>query len=72
MMLAYRLVRLVERHSDALAAGLLAKVQTSELTRAYCNVATSTRQPSFGWRFLRLGPIPQRSMSRSRSVSGID
>ncbi len=38
MMLAYRLVRLIETHSDALAAGLLAKVQTSELTRAYRNV----------------------------------
>jgi hypothetical protein len=39
MMLAYRLVRLIETHSDALAAGLLAKVQSSEVTRAYRNVA---------------------------------
>jgi hypothetical protein len=39
MMLAYRLVRLIETHSDALAAGLLEKVQSSELTRAYHNVA---------------------------------
>jgi len=39
MMLAYRLVRLIETHSDALAAGLLDKVQHSELTRAYRNVA---------------------------------
>jgi hypothetical protein len=39
MMLAYRLVRLIETHSDALAAGLLEKVQSSELTRAYQNVA---------------------------------
>ena len=38
MMLAYRLVRLIETHSDALAAGLLAKVQDSELTRTYRNV----------------------------------
>ena len=38
MMLAYRLVRLIETHSDALAASLLAKVQTSELTRSYRNV----------------------------------
>ena len=30
MMLAYRLVRLIETHSDALASGLLRKVQTSE------------------------------------------
>jgi hypothetical protein len=33
MMLAYRLVRLIETHSDALAAGLLHRVQHSELTR---------------------------------------
>lgn len=39
MMLAYRLVRLIETHSDALAAGLLARVQSSELTRSYRNVA---------------------------------
>lgn len=38
MMLAYRLVRLIERHSDALAAGLLQRVQTSELTRDYAKV----------------------------------
>jgi hypothetical protein len=38
MMLAYRLVRLIETHSDALAAGLLEKVQTSECTRDYRNV----------------------------------
>jgi hypothetical protein len=38
MMLAYRLVRLIETHSDALAAGLLDKVQHSELTRTYLNV----------------------------------
>lgn len=38
MMLAYKLVRLIETHSDALATGLLAKVQTSELTRSYRNV----------------------------------
>lgn len=38
MMLAYRLVRLIETHSDALAAGLLLKVQNSEFTRDYRNV----------------------------------
>jgi len=38
MMLAYKLVRLIEAHSETLAAGLLAKVQTSELTRSYRNV----------------------------------
>jgi hypothetical protein len=38
MMLAYRLVRLIETHSDALASSLLHKVQTSELTTGYRNV----------------------------------
>jgi len=38
MMLAYRLVRLIETHSDALAAGLLLKVQSSDLTRDYRKV----------------------------------
>lgn len=38
MMLAYRLVRLIETHSDALAAGLLQRVQSSELTQGYRNV----------------------------------
>jgi hypothetical protein len=44
MMLAYRLVRLIETHSDALAAGLLEKVQTSELTRSYRHVAPGELQ----------------------------
>lgn len=38
MMLAYRLVRLIETHSDALAAGLLQKVQNSEIAAEYANV----------------------------------
>jgi len=38
MMLLYRLVRLIETHSQALAANLLEKVQNSEHTRNYCNV----------------------------------
>jgi len=38
MMLAYRLVRLIETHSDALASGLLKKVRESDCTRSYCNV----------------------------------
>lgn len=43
-MLAYRLVRLIETHSDALAAGLLTKVQESELTRSYRRVAPQDLQ----------------------------
>jgi hypothetical protein len=38
MMLAYRLVRLIETHSDALASSLLNKVQTSAATVGYRNV----------------------------------
>lgn len=38
MMLAYRLVRLIENHSDTLANGLLKKVQSSENTSSYHNV----------------------------------
>jgi hypothetical protein len=38
MMLAYRLVRLIETHSDGLATGLLKKVQQSELARDYAKV----------------------------------
>jgi hypothetical protein len=38
MMLAYRLVRLIETHSDALASTLLDRVQHSDLTQGYRNV----------------------------------
>jgi hypothetical protein len=38
MMMLYRLVRLIETHSQALAACLLDRVQKSELTRNYQNV----------------------------------
>lgn len=38
MMLLYRLVRLIENHSQALASCLLTKVQESERTRDFCKV----------------------------------
>ncbi len=38
MMLAYRLVRLIERHSDGLATSLLEKVRNSPLVLDYRNV----------------------------------
>jgi hypothetical protein len=38
MMLAYRLVRLIETHSDGLAAALLKKVQSSEAARDFRKV----------------------------------
>jgi hypothetical protein len=37
MLLAYRLVRLIEAHSDQLARNLLENVKDSEKTRAYTN-----------------------------------
>ena len=44
MMLAYRLVRLIETHSDGLATGLLARVQSSEFTRDYRKVPATDLQ----------------------------
>jgi hypothetical protein len=38
MMLAYRLLRLVETHSDALAAGLLERTRNSDFLPGYRNV----------------------------------
>ncbi len=38
MMLLYRLVRLIETHSQALAASLLLRVQESDYTQGYQNV----------------------------------
>jgi hypothetical protein len=38
MMMLYRLVRLIETHSEALAASLLCRVQDSDATPAYKNV----------------------------------
>ena len=38
MMLGYRLLRLVETHSEALAAGLLEKTQQSPLLSGYRDV----------------------------------
>jgi hypothetical protein len=39
-MLTYRLVRLIEYHSEELTAGLLRKVAQSERTRSYANAPT--------------------------------
>lgn len=44
MMLAYRLVRLIETHSDGLAAGLLKKVQSSEVARDFRKVPAAELQ----------------------------
>lgn len=44
MMLAYRLVRLIETHSDGLAASLLKRVHESEFTRDYGKVPSEDLQ----------------------------
>jgi len=41
MMMLYRLVRLIETHSEALAASLLDRVQNSGLTPSYQNVPSA-------------------------------
>jgi hypothetical protein len=55
MMLAYRLVRLIETHSASLSAGLLAKVQSSELTRSYRNVPAEDLKDRVGEIYSHLG-----------------
>jgi hypothetical protein len=55
MMLAYRLVRLIETHSDALTAGLLAKVKASDLTRTYRNVPSEDLKERVGEVYRHLG-----------------
>ncbi len=55
MMLAYRLVRLIETHSDALAATLVSKVQSSELTRSYQNVPPEDLKEKVGEIYRHLG-----------------
>ena len=44
MMLAYRLVRLIETHSDGLAASLLKRVRESEFTRDFSKVPSEELQ----------------------------
>jgi hypothetical protein len=55
MMMAYRLVRLIETHSDALAASLLDKVQQSELTGSYRNVPPADLKQRVGEIYRHLG-----------------
>ena len=55
MMLAYKLVRLIETNSAALAAGLLSKVRSSELTRSYQNVPSADLKDRVGDIYSHLG-----------------
>lgn len=55
MMVTYRFVRLIEEHSDALAKGLLHRVQRSERTSAYSNVPPEELQQRVSEIYRHLG-----------------
>ena len=55
MMLAYKLVRLIEQNSEALATTLVQKVQSSELTRSYRNVPPEDLKDKVGGIYGHLG-----------------
>ncbi len=55
MMLAYKLVRLIETHSESLTATLLHKVQTSELTPSYRHVPAEDLKNRVGEIYSHLG-----------------
>ena len=54
-MLAYKLVRLIETHSETLTATLIEKVQSSELTRSYQNVPREDLKDRVGGIYSHLG-----------------
>ena len=55
MMLAYRLVRLIENHSDALSVSLLQRVRDSEFLPAYRNVPPEELKQRVGEIYRHLG-----------------
>ena len=55
MLLAYRLVRLIETHSDKLVGGLLEKVKACELTPNYRNSAAKELSERVGEIYRHLG-----------------
>jgi len=55
MMLAYKLVRLIETNSNALATTLVSKVRSSELTRSYQNVPAADLKGRVGDIYSHLG-----------------
>jgi len=55
MMLAYKLVRLIETHSESLTASLIEKVQTSNFTRSYSHVPTEDLKNRVGGIYSHLG-----------------
>ncbi len=55
MMIAYKLVRLIETHSEVLTTTLLEKVRTSDLTRSYRHVPTDDLRARVGGIYSHLG-----------------
>lgn len=55
MMLAYKLVRLIETHSESLTTTLLQRVQTSELTPSYRHVPVDDLKGRVGEIYSHLG-----------------
>lgn len=55
MMITFRLVRLIESHSEALASSLLYKVQNSPFTKAYKNVPADELKERVHGVYLHLG-----------------
>jgi hypothetical protein len=55
MMLAYKLVRLIEHNSEALAAALVEKVKSSELARSYRHVPAEDLKTKVGEIYSHLG-----------------
>ena len=55
MMLAYKLVRLIENHSDSLTASLIQKVQSSDLTHSYRHVPVEDLKDRVGGIYSHLG-----------------
>jgi hypothetical protein len=55
MMMLYRLVRLIENHSQALAACLLTRIQDSEATPDYKNVPSEELKEHVYDRYRHLG-----------------
>ena len=71
MMLAYRLVRLIENHSEALASGLLKKLQGSEAAASYQNVPPEELKQSVFeiYRHLGTGCSAKASSTSSNVIS---
>jgi hypothetical protein len=73
MLLTYRLVHLIETHSDALSAGLLEKVEKAKGLAAYQNLSSGELQARVGEIYSHLGQwlLDQRGAPVEKRYSGI-